>query len=204
MMRDWFSWIRRLFGLAGATESRQILEGITRLNEKFSAHQLTVKDMSISIDNLMTDQIELHKKINMISLEIEEIYCIQDDGMKQFQIVSKEVRNSVQKLLNDDVIARKKEFLSLSRRIENNTEVLSFLKEQNKTSAKDMYANHVELVSFIKNSNTHLYTALVEESKFLNNAALDSKKRDEELMKSLQAIWLVELSNRLEKEMQRT
>ncbi|WP_393966269.1 hypothetical protein [Exiguobacterium sp. S22-S28] len=203
MSKDWFGWVRRLFGLAGEAENRLILEGIARLNEDLDAQHLTVRNMSDAMNNLVADQMELHQKIDMIISTIDRIHYTQDDGMKQIGLISREVKNLMQEFLDDYVESGRQELLVLSERIDDTTKTLNLLGEQTGTLAGEIHANHTASVNLAKESNGYIYTALTEGSKGINEAALQSKKRDEDLLKSLQAIWMVELSNQLEKEVER-
>lgn len=203
MIKDWFGWGRRLFGLAGEAESRLILEGIARLNEDFDTQHLTVRNMADVMNNLAANQIDLHQKLDMITSTIDRIHYTQSDGMKQIGLIPREVKNLMQELLDDYVDSRRQELLVLSERIDDTAKALNILEEQTGTLVGEIHAKHTASVSLAKKSNDYLYNAITEGSKGINEAALQSKKRDEDLLKSLQAIWMVELSNQLEKEVER-
>jgi len=202
MKKDWFGWMRRLFGLSGETESRLILEGIARIDTELILQHHTMKKMSTMTNSLMLDQIELRKKLDIIISTIDQMRCLQDDSMRQTKVLSKKLENSIQKLLNEEIAARRQEILTLTNKNDDTAKALNHLTRQTEILSGNVHMNHTESVNLAKKTNKNLHLVLSKGKEDFNEVALQSKKRDEDLLKSVQAIWMVELSNRLDQKVE--
>lgn len=199
-MKRVFSWIRRLCGLAGEADVRQVLEGIEQLKNQLEAQQTALRTVSAAMTGLTADQTELRQDMNTIDWALERIRQAQDEGVEQLGRVSKETREAVRKRFDAHLESERHLLMPLSAGIKHTTRALEQIREQTEALAREMNENQTTVLNLIITATRSLDVSLGDGHVQLKETARQSQQRDEALLRTLQATWLVDPGNRSDQE----